>query len=130
MSQKPLQAILVVPGDINNLSPNKRLCWQQSGPMKGRWRKAACAAAEGLNWPRVPRKVRLDWVVRRSRALDAANVHGSGALKACEDGLVDAGIVPDDTLQYVEWGIVRQETGAEWKQKPELQVTITVLEGE
>jgi hypothetical protein len=39
------------------------------------------------------------------RPLDTANAIGS--LKACVDGLVDAGLTPSDSHQWISWGDVR-----------------------
>jgi hypothetical protein len=110
----PLSANLTVRGDCNDLSPNIRLHWAVREKRVSRWRQAAAHEARQLGWPVVDRRVRLTWHIRRGRPLDAANIHGSGCLKAYEDGLVDAGIVPDDKPKWVEWGLVTQENGKQW----------------
>jgi hypothetical protein len=40
----------------------------------------------------------------RYRPRDTANAIGS--LKACIDGFVDAGLVPDDSHKWISWGTV------------------------
>ncbi|MFM1964922.1 MAG: phage Tortellini [Actinomycetota bacterium] len=45
--------------------------------------------------------VQLHYVPRDGRRRDADNLVGT--LKPCIDGLVDAGVVPDDSPEYVTW---------------------------
>jgi hypothetical protein len=94
-----------------------------------RWREAAAwIAKQDLGWKKKPRRVRLHWCIRRWQSLDHAQLHGTLCLKAVEDGLVDAGIVPDDSPKWVEWGTVEQECGGEWRYREQVAVTIEVLE--
>lgn len=64
-------------------------------------REAACLLARSAKIPAC-RKVRVTLVYtpRDGRRRDSLNL--VPMLKACEDGLVDAGVVPDDTPVYLE----------------------------
>lgn len=126
--KEPLTAVLRIPGKAIELNHNQRLNPYVRRERVKRWRLAAAEEAAKLGWPPAHRKVRLDWVIRNGRAIDPAQVHGTAATKAIEDGLVDAGIMPDDNVEWVEWDRIRQEYGPEWKGREEVQVTITVVE--
>ena len=45
--------------------------------------------------------IRLHYVPRDGRRRDSDNLVAT--LKACKDGVVDAGIVPDDTPDWITW---------------------------
>lgn len=65
--------------------------------------------------------VQLTWVVRDKRRRDSDNIYPT--FKAMCDGLVDAGIVPDDTPEYMDKRapLIRYEPGG--KARLELEVT-------
>lgn len=68
------------------LHANQRLAWR--------------AISERVRLPALPRiEVLLTWVVKDRRRRDAINLYP--LVKALTDGLVDAGVIPDDTPQYV-----------------------------
>lgn len=127
---KPIQeVVLIIPGDAAELSPNRRIGRYKKAGITRRWRKqAAIIAALEIRWPPQPRRVRLSWLIRRGRELDPAQLHGSGCLKAIEDGLVDARVMPDDAPKWVEWGLVQQEASKGFRLHPHIVVTITVIE--
>jgi hypothetical protein len=123
-------AVITIPGDCGDLSPNKRLHWAQRRTLVYRWRAAAAHEAGKIRWRKgAERRVRISWLVRRYLPLDAANVHGSGCLKAIEDGIVEAGLVPDDSPRWVDWGLVTQENGRIWRGKAQVICTIEELPG-
>lgn len=122
--------IVIVRGDSGKLSPNQRMHHRTRSARIKEWREASKWIASELGWPKKPRRVRLDWVVRRWQKVDSFNAMASLALKATEDGLVDAGIVPDDNEKYVVFGTVTQECGRQWRYREEVQVTIHVLQEE
>lgn len=121
-------AQVVVRGDISELSPNRRIHFRTRATRVKRWRDAAAWTAKELGWKKTPRKVRLSWIIRHWRKSDHAQLHGTLALKSVEDGLVDAGIVPDDNEEFVVWGEVSQETGSQFRFREEVVCVIEVLE--
>lgn len=69
-------------------------------------------------------EVTLTWVVADRRKRDADNVVPT--LKALADGLVDAGVVPDDTPEFMvkHMPVIRYERGA----IPHLELSVSVLD--
>lgn len=120
--------VLVIRGDTGKLSPNQRIHHRTRSTRIKEWRESAKWIAAELGWPKKPRRVRLDWTIRRWQKTDHFNAMASLALKAAEDGLVDAGIVPDDNEKFVVWGEVSQDCGKQWRYREEIQLTVTVLE--
>lgn len=81
------------------LAANQRLNWQQVMVLKRKIRKVT--AKEAAHIPALKQcRVQLVWMVLDSRRRDVDNVVPT--LKAMCDGLVDAGIVPDDTPNYMQ----------------------------
>ena len=68
--------------------------------------------------------MRISFVIRRGRRLDADNAASSTALKAALDGIVEAGLLKDDSLLYCERGDVMQETGKQYRLRPEVVVIL------
>lgn len=81
------------------LSPNARVHWRKRAEKSRRYRRAArwiAMEAQGgtpRNWSRAVARVTFTWPDARRR--DADNAIAS--LKAAFDGLVDAGVVSDDS---------------------------------
>lgn len=119
---------LTVSGDCAELSPNRRLHPLDRSRIVRRWREKAKLLYQSGGHPAFGRRVRISFLIRRGRRLDQAQIHGTGALKAVEDGLVDAGMVPNDTEDWVIWGEVKQQCGPEWRHQPELVVVIEETE--
>lgn len=66
-----------------------------------RFRDAACVLAKQQKIPALPRvRIELHYAPRDSRRRDPINF--ALTLKACEDGIVDAGVIPDDTPEFSE----------------------------
>lgn len=114
------QGVVVVRGDAGELSPNRRLHFRTRAARVKRWRDASAWIARELGWTKRNRKVRLTCTIRRWQKTDPFQARATLALKALEDGLVDAGIIPDDTEDWVEWGPVTQETGKKWRFREEV----------
>lgn len=83
------------------LTANQRLHWAARARMTRAVREAAAWGVRGEGVPRCERvRVRLLWCVSDpGRRRDPSNVMPTQ--KAAVDGLVDAGVVPDDTPQFV-----------------------------
>lgn len=63
-------------------------------------RRDVAVLARAAKIPALPRiTVELHYAPRDNRRRDALNLVAT--LKPCEDGLVDAGVVPDDTADFV-----------------------------
>lgn len=120
--------VLLIPGDIGELTPNRRLHHRTKAAKIKRWREATAWIAEQDHGSFKAKRVRLNFTIFRWRKLDHAQLHGTLAIKAAEDGLVDAGLIPDDAPQYVEWGSIQQTTGSQWRFRECLRIAIEVLE--
>jgi crossover junction endodeoxyribonuclease RusA len=80
------------------LSANDRMHWRKKAAITADIRTAARLAF--AQHPPVSRvEVRMTWVVTTKHRRDADNTVPT--LKAICDGLVDAGIVPDDTPEFM-----------------------------
>lgn len=83
------------------LSLNDRDHWAVAGKKKKEWRDAAHVLAKAARIPLCKRiRIELHYVPRQERRRDQDNL--IACLKPLMDGLVDAGVVPDDTEVYVE----------------------------
>lgn len=83
------------------LSLNDRRAWQANYQLKKSYREAAHVLARAARIPKCQRiRVYLVYTPRDVRRRDPLNLVAT--LKAVEDGIVDAGIVPDDTPMYLE----------------------------
>lgn len=78
------------------VSLNDRMKWQHAHAVKKPWREAACLLAKAAKIPPCKRIEVVIWYTPAdNRARDPLNLVAS--LKLCEDGLVDAGVIPDDS---------------------------------
>jgi crossover junction endodeoxyribonuclease RusA len=83
------------------MSLNDRHTWQQKARLKKPYREAAHLLARQQKIPACQRvRVTLIYTPRDRRRRDPLNLVAT--LKLVEDGLVDAGVVPDDTPEYLE----------------------------
>ena len=81
-------------------SPNDRTDRRATNSTVQAWREAAAWMARKHRLPRMARaQIVLTMTPADRRRRDATNLYA--ALKACEDGLVDAGILRDDSSAYV-----------------------------
>jgi crossover junction endodeoxyribonuclease RusA len=99
-------------------SQNSRCHWSERARATSAYRKEAWAMflqAKPRDWTRRPVKLQVHMRYGRgSRGYKPQDVQNAiGALKAAIDGMVDAGIVPDDSAQWVSWGEVsiKEEKG-------------------
>lgn len=83
------------------LTANQRLHWAQRARTTRTIREAVAWGARGAGIPALRRcSVELHYVPADNRRRDADNLMPT--LKVCCDGLVDAGVVPDDTPSYMD----------------------------
>jgi crossover junction endodeoxyribonuclease RusA len=91
------------------LSPNVRLFWA----IKAKATKAARSEAwywfrqaKPANWEPVPIRIDVEYNCPKQatgyRPRDSMN--GIAAMKAQIDGMVDAGVIPDDSCKWLSWG--------------------------
>lgn len=91
-------ATIILPLAKNPLSLNGRDHWRTKAKHTKQWR--TFTALQAARFPELGRcDVTLTWVVRDRRDRDEDNLYP--LLKACCDGLVDAGVVIKDTADYM-----------------------------
>ena len=104
------------------LNANQRLHWAAKAKLTRTIRQTVEGTARrAFMDPFEHVTVQLTWVVTDKRRPDSDNIYPT--FKAMCDGLVDAGIVPDDTPQYMDKRapLIRHEPGG--KARLELEVT-------
>lgn len=104
------------------LNANQRLHWAQKAKLTRTIREITkmTVRRDGL-WAADQITVQLTWVVTDKRRRDSDNIYPT--FKAMCDGLVDAGIVADDTPEYMDKRapLIRYEPGG--NARLELEVT-------
>ena len=92
------------------LSPNARVHWRVKAKAAAEARSTVWGAVMHAGWPRTPAltKKRLVVTLVKRRLLDGDNA--TSLCKSICDGVVDTGVVVDDSLQYLEV-VVKQEKG-------------------
>jgi crossover junction endodeoxyribonuclease RusA len=82
------------------LSMNDREHWAVKAKRVKALRRAVELLVRTKQVPPCPRlQIALHYTPRDARRRDSTNLVAT--LKACEDGIVDAGVIPDDTPRYV-----------------------------
>lgn len=91
---------LELPYERPPLTANQRMHWARRAKLTRAVRDGAAVLARDSQVPALGRcAVRLVWTVTDRRRRDADNIVPT--LKACADGLVDAGVVTDDTPELM-----------------------------
>jgi crossover junction endodeoxyribonuclease RusA len=113
----PFTATLPLPSA--NLSPNGRLHWGTKASAVKTARKESWYWFRRflpVDWIRVP--VRIDVVYhcpKNSHGYRPRDIENAiAAMKPMIDGMVDAGVIPDDNATWLEWGkftLTRQKDG-------------------
>ena len=103
-------SVLTFPWGIPPLNANQRLHWAEKARRTRDIRLITSLQAHRLPAARHVR-VQLTWVVTDRRRRDSDNIYPT--FKAMCDGLVDAGIVPDDTPEFMDKRapVIRYEPG-------------------
>ncbi len=97
--------IEIIGAPLTRLSMNDRMHWRPKARLTAAWRRAAFDAAivdfgtAPSSRARPACEVRVHFPVRQNRRRDPHNA--APTVKAIVDGLVDAGVWPDDTDEYV-----------------------------
>ena len=108
--EAPAVVQIVLPFPPSELSPNSRLHWSQKRQFVSDYRHACRVAAQnvrrdmerqGLTFPlRIPVTAIVTFVLTsRARRIDWDNL--IARFKAGQDGLVDAGVLADDSIQAI-----------------------------
>lgn len=108
-------------------NPNARLHHMARARSAKHWRQIAYyLALSELRRERIPQleRARLSLVFTRRTVGRADEDNDLARAKPLVDGLVDAGILPDDTRAHVEWGTVLEEKG-----RPGVRLVIEALGG-
>lgn len=95
--------IIRLPHTKPPLSLNDRMHWRKKASIVKALRGHVAAEASRHMAPCDRATVELHYVPRDARRRDADNLVAT--LKPCLDGLVDAGIVPDDTPDFLTWRV-------------------------
>lgn len=129
------RASFVVPGDVNDLSPNQRLHYYERHRRSQRWKQAAYFSWHTAGCPCFTGKVRITFTVRRGRKLDPDNA--AAGCKALLDGLKRSkgapsfpAMIADDSSEWVELAPVVQECGKRWKGCEEVRVEVEEISGD
>jgi len=125
---EPYTITVPATGDWLNANRRRNMHWTKDRYLTALWREAAGWAAKASDVPALgPTRVvaQLRVVARRRSRIDPANY--APTAKACVDGLVDAGIWPDDSADWVEGPDMRLgETAA----KPADEALVLLLYGQ
>jgi len=114
---------VTVASELPMLNLNQRLHWAKKAAMTKHWRRLALTNAMAAGLPRNLSRVHIVAHVTKptNRQYDVHNLLPT--LKAAVDGLVDYGLIPDDTNQYLVGPDLRQGG----KGEPGITITITEL---
>lgn len=128
-----------VSGDpLKDLSPNVnpggnpkngRASLMKKSRLKGEWKKKAFLAWEAGGSPRFQEPIEITFHIFRGRRLDPDNA--LAGLKALIDGLTSramqrAGMIPDDSANWVSYAPPRFQTGDRFKYKPFVVVEVNL----
>lgn len=92
--------LVLAPENLAPLNANDRLHWAAKSVRTAAWRSHAAAAASQAEIPALQRAHITAYVsLTTNRRSDAHNWYPTA--KACVDGLVDAGVIPDDRDEYL-----------------------------
>lgn len=98
MSARPWT--LVIPAPTDWINANRRIHYQQKARLTAAWRAAAALYAQSAGGPSFERcTVTATPRPIGSRRRDAANLYPT--IKACIDGLTDAGVFADDNDKVI-----------------------------
>lgn len=112
------------------LTSNQRPHWTARAGVTAEWRHLAAAQARHRRIPPLARaRIVVEWVPATLVRHDPGNAYPMA--KACVDGLVDAGVIPDDSAAYLVGPDMRLgpvvRVGRHLRGMATLRVTITEL---
>ena len=93
---------LVIEGPLFTLNSERAMHYHKRARLTKTWREAAYAAALGAKVPKM-KSIDIMCVPHRKNRRNMADTGGHFPVaKACIDGLVDAGVIPDDGPEFVK----------------------------
>jgi hypothetical protein len=112
---------ITIPAVVDWLNLNQRMHWAQKAKLTKVWRTQTDlrATIEGLPKDLQHVHITAHVIKSTSRQYDVHNLMPT--LKACVDGLVDYGLIPDDTNKHLTGPDLRQGG----KGEPGIRITIT-----
>ena len=112
---------LTIQSELPMLNLNQRMHWAKKAQLTKHWRALTMVNAMAADLPRNLDRIHITAHVTKptNRQYDVHNLMPT--LKACVDGLVDYGLIPDDTNKYLTGPDLRQGG----KGKPGITITIT-----
>jgi hypothetical protein len=123
MSVEPRTWTVTIPTIVEFINLNQRHHWAEKARLTRAWRNAAKLFAERADLPKGLERVHITAHIIKttSRQYDVHNLLPT--LKAAVDGLVDYGLIPDDSNEYLVGPDLRQGG----KGTPGIIITITEL---
>lgn len=94
--------ILVIPAPCAFINANTRMHWAKRSALTKAWRQRAFIAARNAHLPHMDQRVTITATAHRDHnrgRWDATNL--APTAKAAVDGLVDAGVLTDDSNKYL-----------------------------
>ncbi len=120
-----------IPGDVvRSLGANqiRRLHWAEWGRRVAAWKNRSWLCWLHAGGICFHNPVRITYTIRRSRKCDLDNA--AAATKAITDGLKGRGLmILDDGPEWLTAVLTRLETGDEWKDDPQVLVTVEECDG-
>ena len=114
---------LTVPADMGFLNLNQRMHWAPKAELTRKWRRTTLMCAQVAKLPTNLDRVHITAHIIKptNRSYDVHNLLPT--LKAAIDGLVDYGLIPDDTNEHLVGPDLRQGG----KGDPAIIITITEI---
>ena len=124
---RPREFTIEMPPGLKLLSLNGRYHWSERSRRTAALKKAAWALALHQKIPPLgPVRIEVEFEPPDNRRRDADNA-ATASGKPCIDGLVAAGVLPDDSPQYVRY--VTYRVGQTFAPKGRIVLVITELTG-
>ena len=122
----PHTYVLDLPYERPPLTANQRMHWAKKARIVSEVRRTAAWLARSQHLPRGVEHalISLVWVPSTQRRRDPSNLMPTQ--KAIVDGLVDYGLVPDDTPDYVTEVMPRIAAVQRGKRRSRLRLSITI----
>jgi crossover junction endodeoxyribonuclease RusA len=120
--------VLHIPAPDEWLNSNQRLHWARRAKLTKAWRQAACWRAIAVKLPLGLSRVSIVAAVHRTdnRRADAANRYPT--VKAAIDGVVDAGVILDDSDRYVKGVLIQAGEPIRFAGQRWGRLTLTITE--
>ena len=91
---------LTIPGELWTVNAERNRHWAWRSTRAKQWRSDTCWLAKAAHVPALTR-ARIDVQVEQAKGRLADVEAHSPAVKAAIDGIIDAGVLPDDSGEYL-----------------------------